>query len=137
MKIFNGFVAASLLVIFGTPVTAHGALGSCEYRLYSEWLGRSLLVCQTADEVDQCGIWPRLNPDAPLRGHAVGKSSGMIEFRSSECDPEKAVAVCLLPTSTVYFYEGDPKELASGCTRMNGEFKAEALELKAVSEALP
>jgi len=118
-------IAFGFALVLGLVPSAQASLGSCEYRLYSQWLKRSLLVCQTADDVDKCGSWPRPNPNVKLMAYAEGKTENELTFQKGGCDAERTVALCVLPSgSAIYFYEGNPKDLAAGCGRMRGEFKA-------------
>ena len=119
-------VIAAFTVLLPDP--AHADLGSCDYRLYSTWTKTSLLVCQTVDSQEQCGTWNETGPkDARFTAYAEDKA----EVRGAGCDARRAIGVCQLKRGRLYFYEGSPKQLASGCTRMLGEYFDQEPELRA------
>jgi len=56
--------------------------------------------------------------------YAEGKSENKVAFRPQTCEAKRAVAVCTLPGSQLYFYEGDVKDLDWACMKMSGQFKS-------------
>jgi hypothetical protein len=129
----SGSVLLWLTLVMSADASAE--LGSCEFRFHSTYTKRSYLVCQTVDSGDQCGTWDKSGPPQPFTGYAEGKQAGRVQFRSTKCQPERAVAMCKLPRGKMYFYEGNAKELESGCSRMKGEFFAQAPEARAMGAA--
>lgn len=114
---------------------AQADLGSCEFRLFSTWMKASYLVCQTVDNEQQCGTWNDSGPrDTRYTAYAQGKSGGHVEFNTTGCDARRAIGMCQLKRGRLYFYDGNPKEIASGCTRMLGEFFDQAPELRAIEK---
>lgn len=125
-------IFATLLLGAGFSAPAVADLGSCEYRLYSTFTQTSHLVCQTVDEAAQCGRWNDTGPkDERYTAYAEGKEDAKVTFRTSPCDAGRAIGMCQLKRGRIYFYEGNPKSLAQGCTRMLGEYFDEAPELTA------
>lgn len=128
-------IAVSALVLVSLPARADG--GSCAYDLYSARLNQSYPVCQNVAEAQQCGTWPAAKVPANQRvmATAVGKSEGNLRVRAGRCDGTGAKGVCTLPTGELYFYEGDPKDLASGCRWMRGDWKPFVASAKELAEA--
>lgn len=106
--------------------SAHADGGSCSYSLYSAYLKRSFPVCQNVRVAERCGTWPKSpTPMSNKRvmATAVGKAEGKLHMDARRCHGTGAVGVCLVPDGEIYFYDGNPKELASGCRWMHGEWK--------------
>lgn len=107
----------------GTPAPAHAERGSCEFRVYSAFGGRSVLACQAADDASKCALFPGGNQKQDARGQAESTASSKLRHRAEPCDVTRAVGACMLPSQgTVYFYEGTSKGLAVGCGHMHGEW---------------
>ncbi len=109
----------SVLLMSSQNVLAND--GHCTYMLYSQALGRSLEVCQTADDVTGCAVWPS-KPEDRHWASAEEKNNNSMRFQKGECPSHRAVAVCKLEESTVFFLDGSLKQLKSGCHRMKGKF---------------
>jgi hypothetical protein len=110
--------------LFLLPTIASADLGSCQFRIHSAATGRDILVCQSANNVSDCGTWPHTPASNANQSYAEGKAEGDLQFSNTECDVDHAVGACLLPNNTkIFFYEGAPQSLAIGCGRMQGEWK--------------
>lgn len=104
--------------------------------MFSKQMGRSFLVCQTAESADQCGTWPRPSGQPLTAGFAVGKEERKIDFSTKGCDKSRVIASCQLSSgSEIHFYEGNVEQLASGCRRMYGRFVPATAEKSVESEA--
>lgn len=122
--------------MLGLAPAASAEPGSCEYRMFSKQMGRSFLVCQTAESAEQCGTWPRPSDQPLTAGFAVGKAERKIDFSTKGCDASRVVASCQLASgSEIHFYEGNVEQLASGCRHMYGRFVAANAEKTVEAEA--
>ncbi len=113
----------SFILMICSPISASAEPGHCVYMLYSDYLGRSLKVCQTAAEVAECGTWPSTGTARWPMAIAEGKAENKLQYKAGDCPRKKAVGVCRLPTSNLFFYEGRIEDLTAGCGRMQGIFE--------------
>lgn len=113
-------IAASA-ILAGAPAIANDT-GHCVFKLYSELIGRALEVCQSAEGVADCAQWPE-HPEHPDIAFAEEKQTDRLQFRRGACPTQRALAVCQLQDSQMYFYEGETEWLEEGCKGMKGEIR--------------
>ncbi len=119
--------ACSLIAISAPTPAIAADNGSCVYRIHSKVYGRSFKVCQTATSESACGVW-QTSKGQYTRAKSTAKEmayvANRVAFSAREsCATAKAVGVCQLPTSMIYFLEGSATDLAYGCSRMKGKWK--------------
>jgi hypothetical protein len=115
--------AMRVMVFIGSLVLANSALAakSCDFKFFSRKMGRTYQVCQTTENLDDCGKWSRGKNDNSWT-YPVGKDQGGIHMRGGSCSVAGMIGSCRVPTGTIFFYEGTPKEIAKGCGWMGGVY---------------
>lgn len=105
-------LAVGMLFLWAVPPAAL-ADGHCNFRQLAPKLREWVRACQSPATAQTCD-------------DLVSEQKQQLEYGDGDCSTG-AIGLCVVGNDKVFFYQGDPDDLARGCQFMNGSWRPDLL----------